>query len=106
MPQLRKNIDDLWDNGEVGDWAFRDGPATEESPAVVDRYIVIRLPDTDSGSGYKDFAVLPLQTSDRPDGQCWQWDGNREAPTLTPSILHHSVPPWHGYMRAGKLEVA
>ena len=29
----------------------------------------------------------------------WQWDGNREAPTLTPSV--HHVGHWHGWLRKG-----
>lgn len=29
----------------------------------------------------------------------WEWDGNREAPTLSPSV--HHVGHWHGYLRAG-----
>ena len=35
----------------------------------------------------------------KPD---WQWDGNREAPTLTPSIQRRGACNWHGYLRAGK----
>lgn len=29
----------------------------------------------------------------------WHWDGNREAPTLSPSV--HHVGHWHGWLRAG-----
>lgn len=29
----------------------------------------------------------------------WEWDGNKEAPTLTPSV--HHVGHWHGYLTAG-----
>lgn len=29
----------------------------------------------------------------------WDWDGNRLAPTLTPSV--HHVDHWHGWLRAG-----
>lgn len=29
----------------------------------------------------------------------WEWDGNEEAPTLSPSV--HHVGHWHGYLRAG-----
>ena len=29
----------------------------------------------------------------------WIWDGNREAPTLTPSV--HHVGHWHGWLKAG-----
>ena len=30
----------------------------------------------------------------------WDWDGNRETPTFTPSINCGSC--WHGYIRAGR----
>jgi len=36
----------------------------------------------------------------QPNG--WSFDGNRERPTLTPSI--HCVDHWHGFLRAGRLE--
>jgi hypothetical protein len=29
----------------------------------------------------------------------WNWDGNRDAPTLSPSL--HAVGHWHGYLRGG-----
>jgi hypothetical protein len=32
----------------------------------------------------------------------WGWDGNEDAPTLTPSI--HFPGHWHGYLRQGRLE--
>ena len=41
-------------------------------------------------------AILPFDK--------WSWDGNAEAPTLSPSILHYdreSKPHWHGFLQAG-----
>jgi hypothetical protein len=32
--------------------------------------------------------------------QSWEWDGNAEAPTLSPSI--HHVGCWHGWLRHGE----
>lgn len=32
----------------------------------------------------------------------WTWDGNREVPTVTPSILHTDDCRWHGYLTAGE----
>lgn len=32
----------------------------------------------------------------------WEWDGNREAPTLSPSV--HHVGHWHGWLRNGVWE--
>jgi len=41
-------------------------------------------------------------------GDKWGWDGNEDAPTLTPSI--HSAPDkggcgWHGFMTAGNFQL-
>jgi hypothetical protein len=41
-------------------------------------------------------APRPPEEAGRPS---WIWDGNREAPTLDPSV--HHVGHWHGYLRAG-----
>jgi len=94
MGDLRANESEFFEIGEAGDWCFLND----------DGYIVIQLFAADDG-----FCMLPLRADpENRDGRhpVWQWDGNREAPTLTPSILHHSNPPWHGFMRAGKLELA
>ena len=43
---------------------------------------------------------LPIANGDR-DG--WQWNGNREKPTLTPSILQSGFAcKWHGYLTDGE----
>ena len=41
---------------------------------------------------------LAIRSKDRPR---WSWDGNRDAPTLNPSINH--VGCWHGWLKAGEL---
>lgn len=37
-----------------------------------------------------------------PDGPSWEWDGNREKPTLMPSVQKTSPCRWHGWLRAGE----
>lgn len=32
----------------------------------------------------------------------WEWDGNQESPTLSPSV--HHVGHWHGWLRNGVWE--
>lgn len=92
MPQLRNDLNDFDSSMQVGDWCFTSD----------DLYIIIRLHDGEDG-----VAAIRIQHDDEiPNGIFWQWDGNREAPTLSPSIWHHSKPEWHGWMRAGKLETA
>lgn len=35
-------------------------------------------------------------------GPTWTWDGNRERPTLTPSVFNTGMPcRWHGFLTAG-----
>jgi hypothetical protein len=34
--------------------------------------------------------------------QEWEWDGNREAPTLTPSVQQVGGCQWHGWLRGGE----
>jgi len=50
-------------------------------------------------------SIHVTETSDASKG--WRWDGNREAPTLSPSIKHNPGRPgsddcnWHGHLIAG-----
>lgn len=46
-------------------------------------------------------ARLPVN---RTEGVSWTWDGNREAPTLSPSILQHAsgtMPTCHSFLENG-----
>lgn len=65
-------------------------------------YIGIMFPEEDGPR------ELPINQGAKVDRR-WQWDGNREKPTLSPSIAclrgdAENSELWHGYMRAGKLE--
>ena len=49
------------------------------------------------GCGHKSW--LPVEREQRG----WDWDGNREAPTLTQSVLQSGLPcKWHGYLTNGE----
>ncbi len=39
-----------------------------------------------------------------PPRPAWEWDGNEESPTLSPSI--HDVGHWHGWLREGQWTIA
>lgn len=93
---LKNDFDELG----VGDWCFmNDG-----------QYIGIRL-----GEGEMDCCILPIRKSPADfapemtyEGIPWEWNGNKEAPSLTPSILHwgkgrKEPATWHGYLTDGKL---
>lgn len=51
-------------------------------------------------------AIAPLALRPVVDatGHSWDWDGNAQAPTLSPSINH--VGCWHGWLRAGMFTLA
>ena len=88
------NLDDLDTNGHKGDWCFlRD-----------DTFIAIRYGE----DAFKDLVIIPVAEKIMQGKPHWQWDGNKESPTISPSILVHAVEGWtdgwHGYLRNGKLE--
>lgn len=92
---LLKDLNDFDTNGKKGDWCFIND----------DTYIALQFGD----DHFTGTAVLPIKPE--TNKTYWEWDGNREAPTLSPSILvwgngKDQPATWHGYLRAGKLETA
>jgi hypothetical protein len=91
-------LKDDFDELQIGDWCFVNG----------ETHIGIRL-----GAGENDHCILPVQNKSKPReivGTHWEWNGSREAPSLTPSILHwgngrNQPATWHGYLTDGKLVV-
>ena len=85
---LLKNLDDLDENGTIGDWCFMKN----------DTHIAVRYGKTP----FKGTVILPINSE-----HGWNWNGNKELPTLTPSILVKEVPNWnagwHGFLTDGKL---
>jgi hypothetical protein len=51
------------------------------------------------GCGLEGF--LPFRGKAEPERPSWIWDGNRDKPTLAPSILRTAGCHWHGYLQAG-----
>ncbi len=55
--------------------------------------------------GCGETCFFQIATGEKKNG-AWQWDGNEDAPTLTPSIQQVSgckqKPGWHGYLIAGQ----
>lgn len=99
---LLKSLEDMDANGKKGDWCF-----LNEHQLIALRYgddpflglVILPILCNVTGKFFK------AEATGRP---FWNWDGNEEQPTLTPSILVHGVPEWntgwHGFLRAGKLE--
>lgn len=47
-------------------------------------------------------SAIPIVRGPAPNvARVWGWDGNKDSPTVTPSI--HYVGHWHGWLRAGRL---
>lgn len=55
--------------------------------------------------GCKDLRALPVKIGEK-EARSWKWDGDRVAPTFTPSIQHVPHKPgacnWHGFMTKGE----
>lgn len=50
-------------------------------------------------------ACVTIGRGHKPEGNhTWLWDGNREQPTLDPSIKRVGGCKWHGYLKAGVWE--
>ena len=60
------------------------------------RHLYVYLPGSSGPT-----AIAIAHTTLTTPYRVWQWDGNQETPTLSPSI--HLVGTWHGWLRAGKL---
>lgn len=75
---------------DVGEFAWRfDGD---------NRVLVIAIPNVGCrGWIHSEWTIDHRNASDA----LWQWDGNEEKPTLTPSL--HAVGIWHGYVKQGNL---
>ena len=109
----RKNLNDLLENGSVGDWLITE-ITKDDQPYLV---MFLRYPISDEEwlkwhedtqeNNRGDVVKLPLSGSGHP---VWQWDGNQEAPTISPSILicvgdgfGGRKELWHGWLRNGEL---
>jgi hypothetical protein len=72
--------------------------------------------DGDDGQGNPLWMLFPCQRPLYEDAQCqialrpsqknavgasWQWDGNRDAPTITPSVNCEKLCGWHGFITKG-----
>jgi hypothetical protein len=70
------------------------------NPAITIQYFCMVLPSGQRCS----IPLRPVPQADMPinGGHSWQWDGNEDKPTLTPSV--NVVDHWHGWVKAGRLE--
>lgn len=71
----------------------------EGQPTVEVRSILMCMPDGVVVS----LPIRPVPKTGKliNGGHSWQWDGNEEKPTLTPSV--HCIGRWHGFITAGRM---
>ena len=90
------NLDALYSNGKVGDWCFFDN---KES-----LYIGIRYPRKEEeifgDEARGEIVSIPICEGEKLTNS-WLWNGNKELPTITPSI--NVIGLWHGFLTDGKL---
>lgn len=87
-------VDDIDDNNTPGAYEFFDG--TKGDGRI--HGMVYCCP---CGCGVH--GVLYFRRPDRKEFHpSWEWNGNKESPTLTPSV--HHIGHWHGWLRNGVWE--
>ena len=78
--------------------------------AEVERGPIIGMIHLLPGAG---FGHVNIRPNYKGDGASWDWDGNIEKPTLTPSVHALPIEPyddypsrvgWHGFLRNGRWE--
>lgn len=50
---------------------------------------------------WDNMSIIRIACAEKQSPGVWQWDGDREKPTLTPSI--HTIGVWHGWIKNGML---
>lgn len=88
---LRHDLHDLFENGKAGDWCFEHNPET---------IVIIFGPDP-----FYDIVICPIND---PSRISWDWNGDKEHPTLSPSIrimgkYTGGADRWHGFLENGVL---
>lgn len=85
---LLANLDTLDRDGKKGDWCFVND----------NEYMVLRW-----GNDVGDICMVRL--APEQDAAHWMWDGNKETPTISPSIRVYTQDKtlWHGFLNAGEL---
>lgn len=80
------------------------GTARWEGPFEFGEYVLSFM--CPCGCDESDF-VIAAPKGAAEGRRSWLWDGNKEKPTLAPSILRTGAPcKWHGFLRAGVWEKA
>lgn len=96
-----KLVDDLKDRGDYM-WLSSGGSGVTDSrtglPVPVKEFAALAFLCPDCG----DYGAVGVWDGvGEKHGHNWEWDGNRELPTLSPSIQRMDGCKWHGHLVAG-----
>ena len=96
MPGRRRDVGVKPDEFQEGDFVWVQGQLSHP-------YLVYRPPGVDMV--YTAFVTTDQAKADKSgsSGRYWWWNGNRDRPTLKPSIGVPAEPPylWHGFLVDG-----
>lgn len=83
---------------QPGDWCLDQGEFDRANGTAAFHYLA---PDGTKNTS-ADYAPdhIYIRTGEKQPGY-WQWDGNVDAPTISPSIWHKGNSSWHGFFEAG-----
>ena len=120
MKRFRVVNDDFWAHG-VGAFAWRwydpshpdrDSddtvqPHAEGAPVASPECMLILVPAPRFDRGFECLRVFPSHAPNNwaQPGSVDGWDGDRERPTLTPSLNREAegAGGWHGFIKAGRI---
>jgi hypothetical protein len=74
-------------------------PGSFEYTRVGDRFPGGMIYTCPCGCGHQGSLMFRPVPAQYPPHPSWEWDGNMDAPTLSPSV--HHVGHWHGWLRNG-----
>jgi hypothetical protein len=90
---------ELFEKGQIGDWCFVND--------FQDIWLCYPTPSGVPGEVLRDIIHLYIHKANESFTRTpnWVWDGNIEAPTITPSIRVNAgrSSEWHGFLTAGKV---
>ena len=90
---------------EAGEGAFSYGTQRHDIDSGPLTTIMIHVPYTAVHDSIHTLRIY-REGDEVPPTPAWLWDGNRDAPTLEPSIAcgPEGERDWHGYMTAGRMK--
>lgn len=92
---LINTLSELEETGKVGDWCF-----------IGENDIFLRHPMKEirewwPGDNLMQGSIVHLIVNDPKRKPSWKWNGDREKPTLSPSV--RVIGYWHGFLENGEL---